>query len=431
MSLFRRKRMRNGKLVASGNWYTEFHDPITQKTVRLNLRVPYIHTAEEKERQIKRERTEISLKMRPDTALTANMHKPLTEHAQDYIRFLKGKERAAHYVYTVGYYLRIVFTDCGWKLTSDATLDSYYEWRSAQTAKGNAAKTVREYQAALCTFFRWLKTLGRIPFNPLENVDKVTVDGRKKRVRRIVSAAEFQRLLDVAGERALAYFVVVNLGLRRGDGDGLTWGDFIDLNGPNPCWISRADVAKEPVENVLPLKAEIAQALLEARPARWQPNDKVFPKKLPNMDLVYRDFRAADIKPINEKGERVDLHALRHTFCTHINSSGVPLVQAAKFMRHEDSKQTAKTYYRADLQNLTPALARVPVIGSLKKGTGKGTGSIAPHGLSRSRTVNFNHENTNSEPIEQEGHSPALAATGTDGPHLEMVHPAGLEPATF
>ena len=431
MSLFRRKRMRNGKLVASGNWYTEFHDPLTQKTVRLNLGVPYKDAAMEKERQIKRERTEISLKMRPAPALTVNMRKPLTEHAQDYIRFLEGKERAAHYVYTVDYYLRIVFTDCGWKLASDATLDSYYEWRSAQTAKGKAAKTVREYQAAICTFFRWLKTLGRIPFNPLENVDRVTVDGRKKRVRRIVSAAEFQRLLDVAGERGLAYFIVVNLGLRRGDGDGLTWGDFIDLDGPNPCWISRAEVAKEPVENILPLKAEIVQALLEARPAHWQPNDKVFPKKLPSMDWVYKDFRAAGIKPINEKGERVDLHALRHTFCTHINSNGVPLVQAAKFMRHEDPKQTAKTYYRADLQNLTPALARVPVIGSLKKGTGKGTGNTVPHGTSQSRTVNFNHENTNAEPVEREGHSPTLAATGTDGPHFEKVHPAGLEPATF
>ncbi len=80
---------------------------------------------------------------------------------------------------------------CGWKLSSDATLDSYYEWRSAQSANGKASKTLKEYQAALCTFFRWLKLLGRIPYNPLENADRVTVDGRKKRVRRVLSAQSF------------------------------------------------------------------------------------------------------------------------------------------------------------------------------------------------------------------------------------------------
>ena len=96
------------------------------------------------------------------------------------------------------------------------------------------------------------------------------------------------------------------------------------------------------------------------------------------MHWFYKDLKAAGIKPINEKGERVDLHALRTTFCTHVSNSGVPLVQAVQLMRHNDSRQTAETYYRADLQNLTPAFAKVPTFGNLKKGTGKGTGNYCP-----------------------------------------------------
>jgi hypothetical protein len=40
--------------------------------------------------------------------------------------------------------------------------------------------------------------------------------------------------------------------------------------------------------------------------------------------------------------------------------------------------------------------------------------------------VNLNHENTNSELIEQEGHSPSLSATGTDGPLPQNGCPARI-----
>jgi len=122
----------------------------------------------------------------------------------------------------------------------------------------------------------------------------------------------------------------------------------------------------------------------------------------------------------------VDLHALRTTFCTHVSNGGVPLVQAVQLMRHNDSRQTAETYYRADLQKLTPAFAKVPTFGNLKQGTRKGTGNIVPHGTSRSRMGSFNHETSNSEPLEQEGHSPSLSATGTDGPLPQNGCPARI-----
>jgi len=428
MSLFRRKRKINGQLVASGTWYGEHRDPITKKLVRENLHVTHKDAAEEKLRQIKRERAEVSLGMRPASALSANLNKPLTEHAKDYIRFLEGKKRAAAYVYTVGYYFRIIFADCGWKIPSDVTLDSYYEWRSAQTAKGKASKTLREYQAALCTFFRWLKVLGRIPFNPMENADRVTVDGCKKVVRRVLSQDEFQRLLDVAGPRALAYYVVGNMGLRRGDGDGLTWGDF-ELDAPNASWISRAYIAKVPVQTVLPLHPELAQALRNSRPANWQPNDKMFPNKLPTMHFFYKDLKAAGIKSMNDKGERVDLHALRTTYCTHLNDSEMPFAQAKKLMRHKYDSMTADAYYRPSTTILGAALTKVPILGHLPKGTRKGTRPIGLHCPPSSPTVSSSRESENLQAIETESHSLELSATGTDGPIAEKVPGTGFEPA--
>jgi len=424
MKLFKRIRTIKGKKVESRHWYAWLVEHKTGKKVLWNSKCRLKESSEEALRQLRKQNELVAYGLRPSPVLEANMRKPLIEHSKDYLNFLEGKNRAAEYVYNVGNYLRIVIAGCGWRVPGDASLDSYYSWRNAQHKGGKAAKTIREYQATLSAFFHWLKTVGRIPFNLLENVDRVPVDGRKKRVRRVLSIEEFQRFLDVSGKRAMAYYVVANMGLRRGDGDGLTWGDLF-LDTPIPYWISRAHIAKVKKQVEVPLLPDVCQALLAIRPSDWKPNDKVFPDKLPSMWWFNKDLKAAGIDRLNAKGEVFDMHALRTTFGTHV-SRNMAFAAAKKVIRHTYDNMTADNYFKPSTADLGSDFAKVPALGSMEKWIQKWTKNIGLHGHDASLTVKNDLKPDGNQPIDFQKHSPELSATGTDGPHPQIGCPARI-----
>ena len=57
-----------------------------------------------------------------------------------------------------------------------------------------------------------------------------------------------------------------------------------------------------------------------------------------------RDLAAAGIPKRDERGRTVDLHALRHTFGTHLSKNGVPPRTAQAAMRHSSLDLTTNVY---------------------------------------------------------------------------------------
>ncbi|MEA3367456.1 MAG: hypothetical protein U9R68_05010 [Planctomycetota bacterium] len=73
--------------------------------------------------------------------------------------------------------------------------------------EGLAAKTINEYLNAANAFLNWCVAQGRLPANPLANVQR-TDQTAKARRRRALTLAELHRLLEAAGPRRLLYLVM-------------------------------------------------------------------------------------------------------------------------------------------------------------------------------------------------------------------------------
>ena len=75
----------------------------------------------------------------------------------------------------------------------------------------------------------------------------------------------------------------------------------------------------------------------------------------------------ASIEVRGEDGTKLDIHALRVTFCTRLALAGVPIQVAQSLMGHQSVEMTANIYTRVTTQNLRDALRVVPPLEGAKK----------------------------------------------------------------
>jgi integrase len=73
-----------------------------------------------------------------------------------------------------------------------------------------------------------------------------------------------------------------------------------------------------------------------------------------------RDLAAASIPKRDERGRTVDLHALRHTFGTHLSKNGVAPRTAQAAMRHSSLDLTMNVYRDPSVLDVAGALAALP-----------------------------------------------------------------------
>jgi hypothetical protein len=72
------------------------------------------------------------------------------------------------------------------------------------------------------------------------------------------------------------------------------------------------------------------------------------------------DLAAAGIEKEDERGRTVDLHALRHTFGTHLSKNGVAPRTAQAAMRHSSLDLTMNVYTDPTLLDVAGAIAALP-----------------------------------------------------------------------
>lgn len=73
-----------------------------------------------------------------------------------------------------------------------------------------------------------------------------------------------------------------------------------------------------------------------------------------------RDLAAADITKRDERGRVVDIHALRHTFGTHLSKAGVTPRVAMAAMRHSSLDLTMSIYVDPVLLDVGDAVDALP-----------------------------------------------------------------------
>jgi len=178
-------------------------------------------------------------------------------------------------------------------------------------------------------------------------------------------------------ERALIYAVLVTTGLRKGELAALTVGDVL-LDEPQPVIVLPAADAKKGERATLPLRADIASRL-----RAWidEKNETVCrqrvgvagvairPANLPLFNvptglirILDRDLAAAGIPKRDDRSRTVDVHALRHTFATHLVAAGVAPRTAQAAMRHSSLELTMQLYTDPRLLDVAGALASLPAL---------------------------------------------------------------------
>jgi integrase len=207
-----------------------------------------------------------------------------------------------------------------------------------------------------------------------------------------------QRLELLGRERALIYRTLLLTGLRKGELASITIGQLC-LNGPCPFIELDAADEKNREGSQIPLRGDLAAELsawielkrerstgeldaneramclrmtvtpyadpLPANTPLFNVPDKLV--KILDRDLVHAGIARRvkvdgkwRIDKRDERGRTLDVHALRHSFCTMLSKSGVTPRVAQAAMRHSDIKLTMVTYTDPKLLDLRQAVESLP-----------------------------------------------------------------------
>jgi integrase len=186
-----------------------------------------------------------------------------------------------------------------------------------------------------------------------------------------------ERLEHDGRERALLYAVLVTTGLRKGELAALTVGDVL-LDEPQPAVVLPGADAKNGRRATLPLRADVAAELRAwlAEKAEAAGTGRIgvvgattAPADAPLLyvpsglvRILDRDLRAAGIPKRDDRGRTVDVHALRHTFATHLVAAGVAPRTAQAALRHSSLELTMQHYTDPRLLDVAGALAALPAL---------------------------------------------------------------------
>ncbi len=186
--------------------------------------------------------------------------------------------------------------------------------------------------------------------------------------------AELERL---GQERSLIYKTMVLTGLRKGELASLTVGQ-IELDSPRPYAELLAKDEKAGRGAKIPLRSDLvaelreylaselavlqarARKAVEAVPMRLPARTPLFSVPRDFIKIFDRDLAAASISKRDDRDRTVDLHALRHTFGTHLSKAGVAPRTAQAAMRHSSLDLTMNVYTDPRLLDVSEAVDALP-----------------------------------------------------------------------
>lgn len=240
-------------------------------------------------------------------------------------------------------------------------------WRPiAEFGRGIVKRSSKEERQGRKTWTRDLLTI--------DDLDAAVKRGRRALAKR---PDVEERLERVGRERELIYRTLVLTGLRKGELASLTVPSLhLDHKPAYAVLGAKADKARLGAE--IPFRADLAAEIrgwLADRLARAQAdanrNGRPVPARLSAdatlfnvptglIRILERDLRAAGIPKRDDRGYTVDVHALRHTFGTHLSRSGVLPRTAQAAMRHSDITLTMNLYTDPRLLDVASALNALP-----------------------------------------------------------------------
>jgi integrase len=252
---------------------------------------------------------------------------------------------------------RTLTVGTGWQTLANVSARSFCDWRAGSKL---APKTLNDILKNASTFLNTLVAQKVLPENPLAHVRRA--DTRLvERFRRALDLEEQKKLLAKAPHfRSVIYLLVLETGMRRKEMHELKVGDFC-FDTPAPFVLLPASITKNKKPAHMRLRPHVVAAVKSILPENPLPSEWVFHRRVPRISTIKRDLAAAGILFETENG-RVDLHALRVTFCTNLLNANVHPRVVQELMRHSDLKLTMKAYTDPSQLPLAAALESLPVM---------------------------------------------------------------------
>mgnify|MGYP001556798681 CR=1 FL=1 len=352
--VFKRRRRANGELLESREWFGALRLDWESRTRRWCLGTP---DCREAERLLHAERVKAEKRhhgLIPPEEHAVAQGRSLNELLEAFLADLRLLGRAEGTLRKYRY-MHVLFEHCRWKKIGDVTARSFCDWRAHSTL---APRTLNALLKDTGTFFRWLRRQRMVSENPLEFVP--CMDTRRlEKFRRALTEGEVRRLIAAAPyDRAVIYLLAVYTGLRRAEIGQLTIGDFV-FDSPAPFVRVRASTAKNPKESQLRLRPEVVEAIRSVLPDSASATERMF-SSVPRVRTFKKDLERAGIAFADGDARRVDFHALRDTFGTHLAASGVAPFVLKELMRHSTVQQSEKYYIDARHLPLAAAVASLP-----------------------------------------------------------------------
>jgi len=241
---------------------------------------------------------------------------------------------------------------------SDITSQMIEDFKIERLRQGRKKKTVNNDLAVVRRFLNLAVQRGHLHQNPMDKVEMLKLTDR--RLPRFLTNEELERIYRELGKEDRDIVrVLANTGMRWGELRHLEWRD-VDLD-QRVIRIRRKRLhtgkhwePKAGTERNIPINDTVYSILSK----RKKTKGFVFTTRTGN--ILHRDNVRIRLQRVCERLgiENVNLHTLRHTFCSHLVMSGVDLPTVAKLAGHRDIK-TTMIYSHLAKDHIKKAMERI------------------------------------------------------------------------
>lgn len=216
--------------------------------------------------------------------------------------------------------------------------------QSKRTEKYLSPQTVKHTLGLLKRLLKFGERIGLCPFPQGLHFTMPKLDNEKTENMTAEQLQAYLIALDEEPDQDAAAFLRVALltGMRKGAIIGLQWKDIDFENG---FIILQAEYAKKGKTEKIPIPPALREILLKITKTE---SPFVFPGKNGGKR---QDFRRVARRVKSKAGLPIDfrpLHGLRHTYASHMASSGVSLLTLQKLLTHESPAMTKRYAHLAD-----------------------------------------------------------------------------------
>jgi hypothetical protein len=169
----------------------------------------------------------------------------------------------------------------------------------------------------------------------------------------------------IGWERQLIYKTYFLTGLRKNELAQLTI-EQLELDGPQPFIVLDSSEEKNGEGNQVPIRHDLAKEIKEwlaekaKREGELPPSAKVFYVPSGLIRIMNRDLALAGIPKKDDRGRTLDIHAIRHSFNTHLAKKGIGVRTRQAAMRHSKSELTDIDYVDSKVLEVGSALDVLP-----------------------------------------------------------------------